>query len=187
MHHWVLEKDVSILHFSYFVVPFLSCLNLILAMLHVSRIPSLWQSLGIPTQFFHWILLDFLMAFFVGNLNIHRTLMLILLAARIGPSLLFMEWAFLWNFRPQQKDIAVYMIYFWTVQHTMKRICLNNLLWNMVRVALKNLPSALGSYNLISYFMHNNVILLSMLLFLHKFFYFLFFYIRGVQQPINLP
>ena len=112
------------------------------------------------------------MAFFAGNLNIHRALMLILLAAGIGPSLLFMEWAFLWNFKPQQIDIAVYMIYFWTVQHTMKRICLNNLLWNMVRVALKNLPSALGSYNLISYFMHNNVILLSMLLFLHNFFFF---------------
>ena len=28
--------------------------------------------------------------------------MLILLAAWIGPSLLFMEWAFLWNFGPQQ-------------------------------------------------------------------------------------
>ena len=42
----------------------------------------------------------------------------------------------------------------------------------MVRVAIKNHPSALGSYNLISYFMHNNVILLSMLLFLHNFFFF---------------
>ena len=33
---------------------------------------------------------------FAGNLNINRALMLILLAAWIGPSLLFMEWAFLW-------------------------------------------------------------------------------------------
>ena len=38
---------------------------------------------------------------FAGNLNTNRALMLILLAAWIGPSLLFMEWAFLWNFSLQ--------------------------------------------------------------------------------------
>ena len=42
---------------------------------------------------------------FAGNLNIHRALMLILLTAWIGPSLLFMEWAFLWNFGPQHSVI----------------------------------------------------------------------------------
>ena len=98
LHHWVLEKDISVLHFLYFVVPLLSCLNPTLAVLHVPRIPGLWQPLGIPAQFFYWILLDFLMAFFARNMNINRALMLILLAAWIGPSLLLMEWAFLWNF-----------------------------------------------------------------------------------------
>ena len=39
---------------------------------------------------------------FAGNLNINWALMLILLAAWIGPSLLFIEWAFLWNFSLQQ-------------------------------------------------------------------------------------
>ena len=63
LHHWVLEKDIFVLHFLYFVVPLLSCLNPILAVLHYLRIPNLWQPLGIPAQFFHWILLDFLMAF----------------------------------------------------------------------------------------------------------------------------
>ena len=63
LHHWVLEKDISVLHFLYFVVPLLSCLNPTVAVLHYLRIPGLWQPLGIPVQFFHWILLDFLIAF----------------------------------------------------------------------------------------------------------------------------
>ena len=81
----MLERDRFVLHFLYSVVLLLSCLNP--TVLHIPRIPSLWQPLGIPAQFFHWILLDFLMAFFVRNLNIHRVFMSILLAARIGPSL----------------------------------------------------------------------------------------------------
>ena len=80
----------------------LSCLNPTLAVLHYLRISGLWQPLGIPAQFFHWILLDFFNGLFTGNLNINRALMLILLAAWIGPSLLFIEWAFLWNFGLQQ-------------------------------------------------------------------------------------
>ena len=72
LHQWVLEKDISVLHFLYFVVPFLSCLNPTVAVLHYLRIPgvwqplgipALWQPLGIPAQFFLWIVLDFLMAF----------------------------------------------------------------------------------------------------------------------------
>ena len=106
LHHWVLEKDISVLRFLYFVIPILSCLNPTLAVLHVPRIPSLWQPLSIPTQFFYWIF----NGLFAGNLNIHKALMLILLVTWIGPSFvkthdlswLFMEWAFLWNFGPQQ-------------------------------------------------------------------------------------
>ena len=71
---------------------------------HIScaALPEDLGPLGIPAQFFHWMLLNFLMAFFAGNLNINRALILILLAAWIGPSLLFMEWAFLWIFGLQQ-------------------------------------------------------------------------------------
>ena len=48
------EKDVSALCFLCFFWCFpLSCLNPILAMLYASGIPSLWQSLGIPTQLFY--------------------------------------------------------------------------------------------------------------------------------------
>ena len=39
---------------------------------------------------------------FARNLKTNRALMLILLATWIGPSLLFMEWTFLWNFGLQQ-------------------------------------------------------------------------------------
>ena len=63
LHRWVLEKDISVLHFLYSVVSFLSCLNPTVAVLHYLRILGLWQPLSIPAQFFHWILLDFLMTF----------------------------------------------------------------------------------------------------------------------------
>ena len=39
LHHCVLEKDIYVLHFLYFVVPLLSCLNPTLAVLHVPGIP----------------------------------------------------------------------------------------------------------------------------------------------------
>ena len=62
LHRWVLAKDISVLHFLYSVVSFLSCLNPTVVVLHYLRIPGLWQPLGILAQFFHWILLDLLMA-----------------------------------------------------------------------------------------------------------------------------
>ena len=52
LHHWVADKDISIL------VPCVSwhaplnCLNPNLVLLHVSRIPGSWESLGILAQFF---------------------------------------------------------------------------------------------------------------------------------------
>ena len=52
LHHWVIKKDVSVLHFLCFLVHFLSCINLILAVLHVPRILNPWHPLGTPAQFF---------------------------------------------------------------------------------------------------------------------------------------
>ena len=52
LHHWVIEKDISFLHFLCFLVHFLSCLNLILAVLHDLRILNPWHPLGTPAQFF---------------------------------------------------------------------------------------------------------------------------------------
>ena len=51
LHHWVADKDVYVLHSLCFLALLLSCLNLILALLHVLRTPSSWQSLGIPAKF----------------------------------------------------------------------------------------------------------------------------------------
>ena len=51
LHHWVADRDVSVLIPCVFLALLLSYLNLILALLHVPRIPSPWQSLGIPGQF----------------------------------------------------------------------------------------------------------------------------------------
>ena len=59
----VLEKDISALRFLYFLAFPLSYLNLVLAVLHVSGIPSLSQPLGIPTQLFT---LDFLQSSDLG-------------------------------------------------------------------------------------------------------------------------
>ena len=46
------EKDISALRFLCFLAFPLNCLNLVLAVLHASGIPSLWQPMEIPTQ--HW-------------------------------------------------------------------------------------------------------------------------------------
>ena len=51
LHHWVADKDVSVLRSLCFWALLLSCLNLILALLHVPRTSSSWQSLGILAQF----------------------------------------------------------------------------------------------------------------------------------------
>ena len=51
LHHWVADKGVSVLRSLCFWALLLSCLNLILALLHVPRTPSSWQSFGIPAQF----------------------------------------------------------------------------------------------------------------------------------------
>ena len=47
LHHCVFEKDISVLRFLCFLVPFLSCLNPTLAALHVLRILSLVLSTGL--------------------------------------------------------------------------------------------------------------------------------------------
>ena len=51
LHHWVADRDVSVLVPCVFLALLLSCLNLILALLHVPKISSPWQSLGISAQF----------------------------------------------------------------------------------------------------------------------------------------
>ena len=42
LHHWVIEKDIFVLRFLCFLVHFLSCLNIILTVLHDLRIPNPW-------------------------------------------------------------------------------------------------------------------------------------------------
>ena len=82
----MLEKDISVLRFLYFVVPFLSCLSPTLCYMsrgsQASRYPGPVLSLDFA-EFFSGLL--------ARNLNIHRVLMLIFLVARIETSLLFME------------------------------------------------------------------------------------------------
>ena len=51
LHHWVADRDVSVLIPCVFLALLLSCLNLILALLHVPKISSPWLSLGILAQF----------------------------------------------------------------------------------------------------------------------------------------
>ena len=51
LHHWVADRDVSVLVPCVFLALLLICLNLILALLHVSKISSPWLSLGILAQF----------------------------------------------------------------------------------------------------------------------------------------
>ena len=51
----MLEKDIFVLRFLYFVVSLLSCLNPTLAMLHVPRIPGLWVSRPNSFTGFCWI------------------------------------------------------------------------------------------------------------------------------------
>ena len=51
LHHWVADRDISILIPFVSWHPFLNCLNLTLALLHVLRISSSWQSPGIQAQF----------------------------------------------------------------------------------------------------------------------------------------
>ena len=95
------------------------CLNPTVTVLHYLRIPGLWQPLGIPAQFFHWVLLDFLMTFLL-EIWTYIEPWCWFLASWIGPSfvkihglsLLFMEWAFLWNFGPQQNLIAISFVSF---------------------------------------------------------------------------
>ena len=59
LHHWVADKDTSVL------VPYVSWhapinrLNPNLTLLHVPRIPDLWESPGILAQFHFWAPSDF--------------------------------------------------------------------------------------------------------------------------------
>ena len=82
---------------------------------------------------------------FAGNLNIHRALMLILLVAWIGPSLLFMERAFLWNFGPQHTLLID--LYLWGYSWYMSLFCS---MWNQEVIFVLLVFSTHASMHLLS-------------------------------------
>ena len=75
----MLEKDIYVLHFLYFVVPLLSQSHVSYA----ARLgdPEPLAASGYPDPVLSLDFAGFVNGLFTGNLNIHRALMLILLTA----------------------------------------------------------------------------------------------------------
>ena len=79
LHHWVLETNISVLRFLYFVVPLLSCLNPTLCCTFGDPEPLAASGYSDPILSLNFA--GFFNGLFTGNININRALMLILLTA----------------------------------------------------------------------------------------------------------